>query len=153
VHVPAAAAHHLPWQVAAHLESRIWKANVHVLATCAWGLANCGHIPSDAFVEELLAASMPKLRLLEAAEAVMLGQALAKFGYRPNAPTNRVAASADDAGSSSSSSGGAGKRQRLWNKWWERYCNALNNCALHPKQVRADAGSTAPFSSYRACVW
>jgi hypothetical protein len=101
-------------------------------------------------VEELLAASMPKLRMLEAAEAVMLGQALAKFGYRPNAPTNRpiaaasAAASADDdaaaaegagAGSSSSS---AGKRRRLWNKWWERYCGALNGLGLHPKQVGVD---------------
>jgi hypothetical protein len=134
-------------QVASHLESRIWKANVHVLATCAWGLANCGHIPTAAFVEELLAASMPKLRLLEAAEAVMLGQALAKFGYRPNA-SNRVAASAASAdgsavaaadgagaGSSSSSSGGAAKRQSLWNKWWERYCSTLNSRGLHPKQV------------------
>jgi hypothetical protein len=101
-------------------------------------------------VEELLAASMPKLRMLEAAEAVMLGQALAKFGYRPNAPTNRpiavasaasnvdddAAAAAEGAGAGSSSS--AGKRRRLWNKWWERYCGALNGLGLHPKQVGAD---------------
>jgi hypothetical protein len=143
-------------QVASHLEGRVWKANVHVLATCAWGLASCGHTPSAAFVEELLAASVLKLGQLEATEAVMLAQALAKFGYRPDAPANAetavIGGGASASSSSSSSGGGSAQKRQLWRKWWERYCSMLNSRSLHPKQVGAHVEMSGQAVVFQ-CVW
>ncbi|KAF8064679.1 pitC [Scenedesmus sp. PABB004] len=103
-------------KVAAALAPALWRANVHVAATAAWGLASCGHVPGPGFVEELLGATLPKLGAMEAGDAVHLGGALARWGYAP-APGSRA--------------------QRLWLKWWARFCGALDRKALHPKQVLA----------------
>lgn len=91
---------------------------MHVVSFSLWGLACCGHTPSSTFVEEFLAASMSKLGHMEAVDAVMLVQALARFGYQPE-PDAR----------------GGQKGQRLWIKWWERYCHGLCQRTLHPRQV------------------
>jgi hypothetical protein len=62
-------------QVASDLETRLWKANIHVLATSAWGLAACGHKPQPRFVEEFLGASIGKLSHMDAQDGVNMVQA------------------------------------------------------------------------------
>jgi hypothetical protein len=101
-------------RVSGHVHSQLWRFQGRALAASLWGLARCGLRPDAGWMDSLLDASISKLRGLDGAGLVMVAQALASFGYRPeSAPAFAK-----------------------WARWWETFCFAAEARSFTGGQVR-----------------